>query len=72
MHHQKLLPWKIQEKHILRKAELYVLQTILMKLLCCVAKYNFPILSVKGKEFEMDKNLRNLKVSMRFLNFLPF
>lgn len=43
-----------------------------MKSLCCVAKYNFPVFSVKGKELEMDKNLRNLKVSIRFLNFLPF
>lgn len=67
MHHQKLLTWKIREKHIFRKVELYVcFQKILMKLLCCVAKYNFPTFSVKGKEFEMDKNLRNLKVSIRF------
>lgn len=73
MHHQKLLTWKIQKKHILRKVELYVcFQTILMKMLCCMAKYNFPMFSMKRKEFEMDKNLRNLKVSMRFLNFLPF
>lgn len=73
MHHQKLLTRKIQGKRILRKVELYVcFQTILVKSLCCVAKYNFPVFSLKGKEFEMDKNLRNLKVSIRFLNFLPF
>lgn len=45
---------------------------LMTKSLCCVAKYNFPMFSVKGKEFEMDKNLRNLKVSIRFLNFLLF
>lgn len=72
MHHRKPLTWKIQKKHIFRKVELYVdFQTILMKSLCCVAKYNFPTFSVKGKDIEMDKNLRNLKASIRFLNFLP-
>lgn len=33
---------------------------------------SLSVLFGKGKEFEMDKNLRNIKVSIRSLNFLLF
>lgn len=33
---------------------------------------SLSVFFVKGKEFEMEKNLRNLKVSIRILNFLLF